>query len=598
VEIREFAVQGGSGRAISKWPSALSGRAVARGATSHQELEQENPMLQPHSFVRSRFLARTLPCAALAALGGSATAQITFSVDFRGPSAGAPACGAGPVITPHAILTPCTPGGVPAPGPLPPPAVFMPGGPGGVGIPGMADLDALSFGFDGPAMPGMPPGSWWFSVTRTSTGMPGPVPPNVATETPAPVSEGAADLFIDLGLPPGPVPPGPGGNTEAVDGNGLPPPGVLGYPGLGAVEPHGGCVGAILDPGDNVDALDVFTGPMPALGLVYFSTDSAAPDFCGNPSMGGPYLPGAIMVGGPMMVAPAVYAPPAALGLDLMGPGTDNLDALVVFENGVAGFQVSAGPYGWLFAATDMVLFSVDGASAVVGLPDSVFGIPIQPGDILMPPVAGGVSPFPGIFIAAENLGLITGRMLPIVPDDLDALDVLRQPLFDCNGNGIEDAVDIALGAAPDCEYTIGAYCPTGVTSNGCTPTMTWAGTPTASLTCPFGVTVTSVEGQRSGIIFYGTSGPSGAPWGCGGSFLCVKAPTQRTASQNSGGTNNACDGTLSLNFNAYMATHPFALGQPLFAGEAFNMQAWFRDPPCGKATTHMSQALAFTLAP
>ena len=185
-----------------------------------------------------------------------------------------------------------------------------------------------------------------------------------------------------------------------------------------------------------------------------------------------------------------------------------------------------------------------------------------------------------------------------------DGLDLGRFPLFDCNGNGIEDAVDLALGA-PDCngngvidtcEYAISTYCPTGVTTNGCTPTMTWAGTPTASLACPFSMTVTSVEGAKSGIIFYGVSGAVGLPWG-GGSMLCVKAPTQRTPAQVSGGTTGLCDGTLFLDFNAYMAANPLSIGQPLFPGEAFFFQGWFRDPPSPK-TTHMSNALRFTLAP
>ena len=151
------------------------------------------------------------------------------------------------------------------------------------------------------------------------------------------------------------------------------------------------------------------------------------------------------------------------------------------------------------------------------------------------------------------------------------------------------------------CSSSVANYCTSSTTTNSCNPAMS-ASAAVASIGAgpgSFVLTANSVEGQKSGLVFYGITGQNNLVWGAGStSFLCVKAPTQRTASQNSGGTNNACDGTLSLNFNAYMATHPFALGQPLFAGEAFNMQAWFRDPPCGKATTHMSQALAFTLAP
>jgi hypothetical protein len=41
-----------------------------------------------------------------------------------------------------------------------------------------------------------------------------------------------------------------------------------------------------------------------------------------------------------------------------------------------------------------MLIFSVRRGSAVIGKPDSIFGFPIEPGDLLIPPVAGGVSPF------------------------------------------------------------------------------------------------------------------------------------------------------------------------------------------------------------
>ncbi len=551
-----------------------------------------------------------LAAAAFGAAAPTAAAQTTFSIDAKSPTFGAAACNTGLPIWPDDILAPCSNTGLPAPGVLPPPRLFLPAGPGGLGLPLVAtffDVDALAYGFDGPLMPAMPRGSFWFSVRRESVGLPGPFPPNVSTETPAPTSEGAADLFIDIGLPPGPVPPvaAGGGNTLAVDGNGAPSPGIVGYRSLGLIEPHGFCIPGF-DPGDSVDALDVDGSILPVVGPVFFSIGSLDP--CGGGGIVAFFPPAAVLVGGPAVAAPAIWAAPGALGLDLFGPGTDDLDALALFENGVAGFQASPAVYAWApFAPFDMLLFSVSAGSAVIGSPDSVFGIPIQPGDILIPPVAGGLSPFPGIFIAAENLGLLTGRLLPVVPDDLDALDVRAQPLFDCNGNGQEDALDVATGLEADCngnglpdscEFSAVAYCPSGVTSGGCTPTLTGVGVATASLSCPFQIGVSSVDGQRAGIVFYGINGPALSPWGCGGSFLCVKAPTQRTGTQSSSGTLGACDGAFSLDFNAYMASHPFALGQPLFAGEPFNFQAWFRDPSCGAATTHLSSALSFTLAP
>jgi hypothetical protein len=139
-------------------------------------------------------------------------------------------------------------------------------------------------------------------------------------------------------------------------------------------------------------------------------------------------------------------------------------------------------PYDWAGGGTDMLLFSVRRGSAVVGMPDSIFGIPIEPGDILTTPLApamGGVSPFPGILIAAENLGLATKRSMGVpYGDELDALDTERLAFFDCNGNGREDALDIALGSSNDnnnngipdeCELIVkySCYCPApGVCGN------------------------------------------------------------------------------------------------------------------------------------
>src|SRR5438874_9236028 len=125
--------------------------------------------------------------------------------------------------------------------------------------------------------------------------------------------------------------------------------------------------------------------------------------------------------------SPVVYATAAQLGLDFFGPDTDDLDALVLHENGIAGYQRSTMPYDWLSGASDMLFFSVRRGSAIVGQPDAFFGIPIEQGDILVP--TGPAGSLPGIWIAAENLGLATQRGTPgWIGDDLDALDTLHEP--------------------------------------------------------------------------------------------------------------------------------------------------------------------------
>jgi hypothetical protein len=112
-------------------------------------------------------------------------------------------------------------------------------------------------------------------------------------------------------------------------------------------------------------------------------------------------------------------------------------------------------------------------------------------------------------------------------------------------------------------------------------------------------ITVANVEGQKTGIIFYGVSGALNLPW-CmagGNSFLCVKPPTLRTGPQSSGGAISQCNGALVLNWNAFQIANPSALGHPWLVGDVVNVQGWFRDPPACK-TTFLSQALELTYQP
>jgi hypothetical protein len=128
----------------------------------------------------------------------------------------------------------------------------------------------------------------------------------------------------------------------------------------------------------------------------------------------------------------ALYAPAAALGLDLLGEGTDDLDALILNDRGTP-LVFEPG--------IDLIEFSVRRNSAVIGLPDSWLGIPIEEGDVLTIPAAPGLPP--QIVIPAEALGLATVRsglgMSWGVPnpqwgdqdlwaDDLDALAKVPEP--------------------------------------------------------------------------------------------------------------------------------------------------------------------------
>lgn len=148
------------------------------------------------------------------------------------------------------------------------------------------------------------------------------------------------------------------------------------------------------------------------------------------------------------------------------------------------------------------------------------------------------------------------------------------------------------------CNGSVAIYCTSSTTSNGCTPTVSASGVPSAAATSGFTITCSNVEGQKSGIVFYGINGATSSPWAAGStSTLCVKSPSQRTGVQSSNGSFGACDGSLAIDFLAFMAAHPSALGQPLAAGQHYNAQAWFRDPPASK-TTNLSNALSFVTCP
>ena len=141
-------------------------------------------------------------------------------------------------------------------------------------------------------------------------------------------------------------------------------------------------------------------------------------------------------------------------------------------------------------------------------------------------------------------------------------------------------------------------YCTAGTTTNGCNASIAAIGTPSASAVSGFVVTGSGIEGQKQTLLFYGVNGPAAQAWSPNSSsFKCVRNPVQRCTPQNSGGTANACDGAYSLDLANYLATRPTAIGNPLFAGEVFNAQLWFRDPPA-PSTSSLSNAVQFTVAP
>ena len=381
---------------------------------------------------------------------------MTFSVDFQGPTAIAPGpfngisdgfawtpIDEGSILTPTQPVAPGPNPPTPPLGPLLPPGVMVTAVtsglgsvPGGLGVvPGIWDaveVDALSYGRDSLASKVE---DWknlklYFSVDEFAMGIPGsPAPPNVFTEGVAGALEASADVFVYIGPPP-PVPHGTVfGNTGVVDGGVRPSAPATVYPGVGLIEPNPPTPQQLPNSGDNLDAVDMNTTMADVQGPIYFSLDSQFADpleTIVGPPPNTATAAGNGFVGGDVLVSsaggvPIVYAPAIALGLDLVaGPDSDDLDALALWDDG--DMQYTPG--------VDLILFSVRRGSAVIGSLDSMWGAPIEEGDVLTIPIPGGLSPFPAIIGPAEAMGLATVRSGLGVQfgDDLDALDVIPEP--------------------------------------------------------------------------------------------------------------------------------------------------------------------------
>ncbi len=562
-----------------------------------------------------------------------------FSIDWHGPTVGA-VDPFGTAITEGDVLTPSNPASMPALGPLPVPSVAVPHAAGGLGLfPGCAghlggtpcvvELDALSFGLDAPFVPGVviPAGQILFSVDEYATVIGTPFNPGVSSETG--VFDASADAYVNLRPLPGlGFSPFMGFNVAAQDGDGFASGSGYAYPGVGIVEINPPAAGPV-DLGDNVDALDVMPFP-PAAGAcdVYFSLDSAYFDplefvnHTGSAAFHG-FVGGDVLVRLCGTATPVLYAPANALGLDLVGgPDSDDLDALILHENTQPGFQVPTQLWSWVSTAqTDMLLFSVRRGSAVIGQIDSILGIPIEEGDLLVPPVSPGLSPFPGIAIPAEALGLATVRSGTAAPfgTDLNAADALTGTLFDCDGDGMEDAVAIALGLVPDvnqdgipdgcqtvtvgtpfcfCNTAAPAPCGNWFPTAGCTnASATGAllvGTGSTSVSFDNLVLTTTGMNPNTFALTIRSAVPN-TPLPLQNGLLCLQGTLYRFPPYIANGAGTGTFGP-GIVLQSTIWNPPAAW---IAAGQTWHFQTWYRDlgGPCG-GFANFSNALSVTFTP
>ena len=161
------------------------------------------------------------------------------------------------------------------------------------------------------------------------------------------------------------------------------------------------------------------------------------------------------------------------------------------------------------------------------------------------------------------------------------------------------DGTRADMGAFPhEGSYSV-AYCTAGTSAIGCQALVASAGTPSATASSGFVVSAGGLEGQRSGLVFYGVNGRQAQPWGNGTSFQCVVPPVRRSQVLASGGTSGVCNGALSVDLNArWCPTCPKPHHNP-GAGAVVQAQAWFRDPfNTSNRTTALSDALELQVQP
>ena len=143
------------------------------------------------------------------------------------------------------------------------------------------------------------------------------------------------------------------------------------------------------------------------------------------------------------------------------------------------------------------------------------------------------------------------------------------------------------------------SYCTAGTSANGCQALLSASGVPSASAPSGFVVTAATVEGNKDGILIYGTSGRQANAWGNGSSFVCVAGPRRRGGLLNGAGTQGACDGSFAQDLNARWCSTCPKPGHNPGAGAIVQAQLWYRDGlNTSNQTSSLSDAIEFVVSP
>ena len=173
--------------------------------------------------------------------------------------------------------------------------------------------------------------------------------------------------------------------------------------------------------------------------------------------------------------------------------------------------------------------------------------------------------------------------------------------LFDCNGNGVIDSVDISAGTSLDdngngipdeCESIGARYCTASANSSGLPSELTVIG---SDLLPQNDVTLTARQLPLQSFGFFLTSLTQGVTTNVPNSqgTLCLAGSVGRFVGpgqiQNSGS-----DGVIALGIN--LSSHPTPIGLvSVLPGETWNYQLWHRDAVGGQTTSNFTDAVAVT---
>jgi hypothetical protein len=157
------------------------------------------------------------------------------------------------------------------------------------------------------------------------------------------------------------------------------------------------------------------------------------------------------------------------------------------------------------------------------------------------------------------------------------------------------------LGAFPyEAGLEVGSsYCTAGTSASGCQAHIQAWGTPSATASEGFYLSIVGMEGAKDGLFFYGTNGKQANPWGNGTSYVCVIPPRARGGLLTGVGAPGKCTGAFTQDLNArWCPTCPRPAHNP-GAGAVVQAQMWYRDPgSTSNQTSSMSDAIEFTVGP